>query len=84
MMPYAKQGLVNVVRTIPNTAPPEAVVALGEDRRPLIRAFVVRLPGTPTYPLPRAVWGWVSESVPPELADEVRRVLDPVGSARWN
>lgn len=84
VMADAKQRLVNVVRTVAGTAPPEAVVALGEDRRPLIKAFVVRSQGTPTYPLPRAVWGWVSESVPPQLADAVRRVLDPVGSARWN
>ena len=85
MMAYAKQSLVYVVRTVPDTAPPEAVAPLGKGRRPLIRAFVVRKPGTPTYPLPRAAWGWVSHSVPVELADVVRRVLDPAGSVRsWD
>jgi hypothetical protein len=85
MMAYAAEGLVYVVRAVPDTAPPEAVVALGDDRRPLIKAFVVRTPGTPRYPRPRAAWGWVSHSVPVELADAVRRVLDPAGSVRsWD
>ena len=84
MMAYAAEGLVEVVRTVPDTAPSDAVAPLGDGRRSLIKAFVVRTPGTPRSPHPRAAWGWVSQSVPPELADAVRRVLDPVGSARWN
>lgn len=74
----AEEGLVAVARVPAGTAPPDAVAVVGDGRDLLVKAFLVRVPGTERYPLPRPAWGWVSRSVPPELASDVRCVLDPL------
>jgi len=75
---FAGTGSILAAGAVPGTVPDDA---LANNERPLslIPAFVVfdRAGGWPPF-------GWMSASVPMELAANVRRLLDPGNSVRWD
>jgi len=70
-------GPIRAAGAVPGTVPPEALADHNEPLS-LVPGFVV-LDRTGKWP----PFGWVSKSLPAELATKVRRLLDPDGSVNW-
>lgn len=71
-------GPIIAAGAVPDTVPRE-VLADCEEPLSLLPGFVV-LDRTGKYP----PFGWVSTSVPVELATNIRRLLDPDSTVNWN